>query len=116
MHKFVMMHWQSKIRFIIHKHFTSSSYLSPPWSPSMTGRWIVLCHHSLSVKGFSFKKERRDHKSFKEFWIGVPKIRKRIWKTLRTKNINLIKSSPPLHKYTEQGFKTQNTEIFSSSD
>ena len=54
------------------------TYLSPPSSPIVTGRCIVLCHHSLSINGLSFKKERRDHKSFKEFWIGVPK-KKRIY-------------------------------------
>lgn len=43
------------------------SYRNPPSSPMRTGLSIARCHHSLSVKGFSFKKERIDHKSFKEF-------------------------------------------------
>lgn len=52
------------------------TYLSPPSSPALTGRCIVLCHHSLSINGLSFKKDSRDHKSFNEFWIGVPKKKK----------------------------------------
>ena len=47
-------------------------YTSASCSPSLIGLSITLLHHCLSVNGSSLKKHIMDHKSFIEFWIGVP--------------------------------------------
>lgn len=50
-----------------------AAYCRPAWSPSVTGRWITLYHHSLTSNGFRRRKASSIHRSFTLFWIGVPK-------------------------------------------
>ena len=54
------------------KSIWAATYIMASLSPFLIGLSMTLVHHCLSVNGSNRRKQIRDHKSFIEFWIGVP--------------------------------------------